>query len=499
MVHESTQHRTTRESVTRWVPALALIDFVAHLATAGRFPLHQDELYYIMCGRHPAWSYPDHPPLTPMLASITERLFGVSAFWLRVWPAIAGAIMVFLAGWMAKRLGGGRYAQTLAAMAVLLSPLFLMSGTLMQTVFLDQLFWTLSVVVLVTILSGASERLFLLFGAVLGVGILAKLTILTWGFGVLGGLLLTKERVRLRSIWLWAGAGIAVACAVPVFVWQAQHGWPLLEFLANSKSKTAPTMLGFFKSQLGMSGPIAGTLLLISGFVFLLTHRDSGRWRLLGIAVTIVWLSFLFSGGKAYYAGATYPLLFAGGAVLAERVLSRLRSPAWRVLTVLLLAGQVVMVPYFLPVMSPQQVAQRLDRIPHDDWQAMFGWKEIAAQTAAVYDSLSIEQKAGLRVLTDNYGLAAAVDLYGRPLGLPAAISGHNGYAFWDDSPKLDPLIVIGYNPENFREYYSEVREFGTIRGSDIIPSKDKGVPIFYCRGLHAPSAEAWKTLRHFD
>ena len=485
--------------ITLWVFVLAAVDLVAHLATAGHYPLHQDELYYIVCGRHPAWSYPDHAPLAPMLAALMDHVFGVSAFWLRVWPALVGAVLVCLAGWMAQRLGGGRLAQVLAAMAVLLSPLFLMTGTLMQTVFLDQLFWTLSAVVLLAILSGADRRLYLLLGLVLGLGILAKLTMLAWGFSILVGLLLTRQRDQLRSRWLWLGAVIAAVCATPVLLWQAQHGWPVLDFIANSKAKTAPTTLGFFKAQVGMSGPVVGTVLLILGFTYLLGGGDNRRWRVLGVAVVIAWLVFLFSGGKGYYAGATYPLLFAGGAVQAERMLSRMRSSAWKVVTVILLGAQVWMVPYFLSVMSPEQVAERLDRIPHDDWQAMFGWPEIATQTAAVYDSLSTDEQAGLRVLTDNYGLAAAIDLYGQSMGLPAAISGHNGYAFWDESPDLDPLIVIGYDPETFRQYYSEVREFGVIRGSDIIPSDDEGGPIFYCRGLNAPASEAWKVLRHFD
>ncbi|MEW5995385.1 MAG: glycosyltransferase family 39 protein, partial [Candidatus Zixiibacteriota bacterium] len=225
-----------KNTMTRVVFGLAGVKLVAHLATAGHYPLHQDELYYLLCGRHPAWSYPDHAPLVPLLAAASEHLVGVDPFWLRLWPAMAGAAMVVLAGWIASRLGGGRVAQVLAALALTLSPLFLISNSLMQTVFLDQFLWTASVAVWVAISCGASQRFYLLLGFLMGLGILAKLTILAWGFGVLVGLLLTRDRVHLRSPWLWMGTVIAAVCAAPVVHWQLQHGWPVLEFISNNRA-----------------------------------------------------------------------------------------------------------------------------------------------------------------------------------------------------------------------------------------------------------------------
>ena len=41
---------------------------------------------------------------------------------------------------------------------------------------------------------------------------------------------------------------------------------------------------GFLRSQIGMSGPIGGTVLLLAGFVFVLGSRAWRRWRSLGIA-----------------------------------------------------------------------------------------------------------------------------------------------------------------------------------------------------------------------
>ena len=60
-----------------------------------------------------------------------------------------------LAGLMARRLGGGRFAQGVAALAVLVAPSFLAFGTLLSMDAFDQLFWVAAAYVLIRILQGA--------------------------------------------------------------------------------------------------------------------------------------------------------------------------------------------------------------------------------------------------------------------------------------------------------------------------------------------------------
>jgi hypothetical protein len=63
---------------------------VLHLATAGRYDFFVNELYFIVCGRHPAFGYVDQPPLIPLLSALTQ-LGGTNVWLLRV-PAVLAAV-----------------------------------------------------------------------------------------------------------------------------------------------------------------------------------------------------------------------------------------------------------------------------------------------------------------------------------------------------------------------------------------------------------------------
>jgi len=109
------------------------------LAFAGRYGWQRDELYYAVAGRHVQGGYVDFPPLTALLAWFDRQLFGDSLIGLRVLTLIAGALVVVLAAMIARELGGGRRAQTLAAVVVGFSPLLVATNNLFQPVSFDQL------------------------------------------------------------------------------------------------------------------------------------------------------------------------------------------------------------------------------------------------------------------------------------------------------------------------------------------------------------------------
>src|SRR5579875_3625761 len=127
-----------------WRPLAALcVAFLALLiVVSDGYGYHRDELYFIAIGGHPAFGYVDQPPLVPLLAHAIDAASGHSLVWLRVAPAVAGAVVVLVTGLLAREFGGGRAVQLLAAAAMAVSGFTLGTSHLMSTTTFDLLAWT---------------------------------------------------------------------------------------------------------------------------------------------------------------------------------------------------------------------------------------------------------------------------------------------------------------------------------------------------------------------
>ncbi len=162
-----------------WLPVagVAAAVFVVLLLVAGRYGYHRDELYFIAASKHMAWGYVDQPPLSVALVWLARRLFGDSLYGLRLFPALAFAAAVVLSGLTARELGGRRFAQTLAALLLAVSPFLILAHLAGPTVY-DLVGWALVMLVVLRILRTGDQRLWLLVGLIVGVSLYAKHTIL---------------------------------------------------------------------------------------------------------------------------------------------------------------------------------------------------------------------------------------------------------------------------------------------------------------------------------
>src|SRR3712207_1103255 len=203
--------KSSQKGSTALLLGLALTDFVAHMLVSANYGYFRDELYYIEAGRHLSFGYVDFPPLIALLANLLDVLVGDALWAIHVVPALAAALIVLVTGLMARELGGGRFAQALAALASLVAVTFLATGSIFSMDALDELWWVLVSYVLILILKRNDSRLWLLFGLIAGVGLTTKVTILFFGLAVVVGLLLTPARRHFRAKWVWLGGAIAFA------------------------------------------------------------------------------------------------------------------------------------------------------------------------------------------------------------------------------------------------------------------------------------------------
>jgi hypothetical protein len=139
-------------SGTAIVAGIAVGTVVVHLLTGGRYGFDRDELMGVEDARHLAWGYVTYPPMTAFFGRIALELFGNSLVGFRFFAAVAQAVALVLTGLMAKELGGGRWAQVVAAMAGV--PFCLGGGAIMQYMSFDYVCWVFVGYCVVRVLGG---------------------------------------------------------------------------------------------------------------------------------------------------------------------------------------------------------------------------------------------------------------------------------------------------------------------------------------------------------
>ena len=215
-----------------WILGVTLLTGLLHLAVAGRYDIFRNELYFIVCGRHPAFSYVDQPPLVPLLAALTQ-IFGIHVWLLRLPAVIAAAALVPVTGDLARRLGGNTASAIFAAASAALAPALIGMTIATTTATFEPIAWTLCAYALARAIIDGEDRAFLWAGIVAGLAMEAKYGIAFWLIGLAVGLLLTETRAAFFRLRFWQGFFICTAIALPSLLWQTVHHWPFLELIHN--------------------------------------------------------------------------------------------------------------------------------------------------------------------------------------------------------------------------------------------------------------------------
>jgi len=497
------------------VSAMALVKLLVHLHAAHRYGYFVDELYLLACGQHLDWGYVDHPPLAPLIAQAIRVTLGDSLMAIRLLPALAGAGTVLLAGAMARELGGGRRAQALAALCALLAPGSLAMDHYFSMNAFEPLFWMGCAYLAIRIVRTGNGKLWLWFGSLAGLGLENKHSMLIFGFGVALGLVFTRERRWLRSPWLWAGAGIAFLLFLPNLWWNIRHHFPFLELQANIRRNGRDVALPPLKflaqealAMLPLSVPV-----WLAGLWFFFFHRQGKPYRLLGWAVLATAAIIMAMNPRIYYLFPAFPLLFAGGAVAWEGWLDaprvRWAIPVYAALTILM---GTLLAPMAIPLLPPETYIRyaaaihlqqprienhRLGPLPQI-FADQFGWEEMAATVAGVYNALPPETRRQTAIFAQIYGQAGAIDLFGPKYGLPPAISAHQSYFLWGPRGYTgDSMIVMDDRQERLEELFREVKKVAHVSHPYSMPYNH--FDVFYCQGIRMPIGDLWPKIKRWN
>ncbi len=422
-----------------------------------------------------------------------------------------------MTGWLAARLGAGRFGQALAAACAVVPPIFLVLFNFFSMNSIEILLWTALLVVAAIMVERSEPRLWVVFGALAGIALENKHTVVVLALGVVIGLALTPERRLLFTRWLFVGGALAFVLVLPNLLWQIEHGFPSLEFYRNAtllKNRALPPLQVVWNQILFMS-PFTFPV-WAAGLYFCVRRKP--ELRFLAIAYLLLLGSLVISqSSRPDRITGLYPALFACGAAQLERFFLSKRARALVLAGVL--AGSAVLGTVSLPILPPETAARYLGLLGIDtqieqgagkradlpQWLAdRFGWEELVEQVATVYRSLPEEDRARAVILAPSYGHAGALELFGRGR-VPAVLSPHNTYYLWgrDDLRLLEGgvLISIGYDAEDLGAMYESIEQVAVYDCDYCMTWRDE-MPIFIARGLKITRAElgpAWEAAKKYE
>ncbi len=491
------------------VPALSVALLVAILygLVAGRYDAFRNELYFIVCGRHPDFGYVDQPPLVPLIAALTQ-IPGDNVWLLRL-PAVGCAVLLVpLCVALARMMGAGAAGEWIAAVAAATSPILMAVTSTLGTSTFEPLTWTFIVYCVVRASVNGERRMLVWAGVAAGIAAEAKYGVALWLIGLAVGIACTSAR-RLLSRELWIGIACAAVLAAPNAWWQAAHGLPFLEVVRNDNAgNLTGSPVGFAIGQF-LAANIVLAPLVLAGIIVPFVRPDLGRFRFVSIAFIVTLVLIVATHGKNYYLAGAYPSVFALGAAAC----GGLRRPivaAWMALTV---ANAALVLPFVLPVLSPTALARFVARAPlrprpvevagigaplTQIFSDEFGWRELEHTVADVYRGLSADDRAHAVILARNYGEAAAIDVYGAADRLPRAISEQNQYYLWGPGD-ADGSVVIAVNADPLR--WSRFCRASTVAARFGVPYAmpyERDRPIVVCRGIRVPLSDVWDRFRRY-
>jgi len=506
-----------RKNSFRIIIGFSLFVLVLHLFSNAfaHYGIYRDELYYIACSKHLAAGYVDQPPLSSFILFGVLHFLGDSILAIRLLPAIVSALTVFITGLIVRKLKGKLYAITIACLSVALAPEFLGTGTIYSMNSFDWLFWILAFYVVILIITSGNKKLWLWLGLILGFGLLNKIDILWFGVGLFGGLLLTPYRKHLKTIWPYITGAIALILFSPYIYWNITHDFATLQFIHNAStlkysSQNPGTLLkGIFINMNPFS-----VFVWLAGIYYFFFYKDGKTFRIVGYIFLITLLILVINWhAKPEYLAPIFPLLYAGGGIIFEKLIE-IEKLSWIkiALPVTISFTGLLMIPFALPVLPVQTFIgyshligfspssgekHKLEGLPQF-YADMFGWENMTATVAKVYNSLPPEEQINTIVYAQNYGEAGAIDYYRDKFNLPRVLSGHNNYWYWGAADtNFTTVIVIGSSKEDLLKICNSVEQVNIIQSKYAIPYENN-LPVFICSRFKLPFNILYQKIRFF-
>jgi 4-amino-4-deoxy-L-arabinose transferase-like glycosyltransferase len=454
------------------------------------YELHRDEFLHLDQANHLAFGFISVPPLTSLLSKIIF-LFGGDIFWVRLFPALFGALTIVFAWLIVESLGGGLFSKILASCALLFSVLVRLN-ILFQPNSFDILAWTIIFYLLIKFVQSDKPKWLFYLSVIVALGFYNKYNLVFLLIGLFGGILLSYQSRLLFIPAVWKAVLMAFLLILPNIIWQVAHHFPVAHHMQVLKENQLDnnSSLGFLKGQiLFFFGSLPLSIAALIAFSF---YRPFWIYRFIGISFVLVLALFSYLNAKDYYAIGLYPVLLAFGSVYIEKVLSL----NWKRIVVPLLIGInlgvfILTAKLIYPVLTPSEINQNKEAFEKigmlrwedgqnhtlpQDFADMLGWREMAEKSLLAYKMIPASESEKTLVFCDNYGQTGALNYYNRKK-MPEAYSFNTDYIYW--LPRLNNIqniVIVGDKPEqNIIDMFAECKLVGVVE-NEFAREKNTGI-----------------------
>ncbi len=469
----------------------------------------RDELLYFSIGKHPAAGYATTPPLIGILSFIIHNSIGYSLFAVRIIPALCSGLMVWMTSYLTKELGGKNYAQILSAFVILISPFVLRTFLLYQPVFIDLLFWTLGLILLVRYVNTNDPKYLIYLGITAGFSMLNKYLIAILFLVILGVIAFTEHRKIYTKKQLYFGFLLGFLIFLPNLVWQVSNGLPVLHHMSelHDTQLVHVDRFSFMIDQFVM--PFFASLIIVPGLIYLLINKNLRKYRFIAIIIILIVAILCFLRAKSYYTIGVFPFLIAVGAVWFEQKVKRqvIRYAIIPIFVFLL----IPILPITLPVKKADGLVEYFKNLEDkyginigrkfedgtihslpQDYADMIGWEELTQVTFKAVRK--IDKKDRFFIYCENYGQAGAISIIGKKYGLPDPVCFNDAFRYWiplSFNPDIEEFIYINDElGDDIVALFESIEIVGSITNKN---SREFGTTVYLCKKPRSSFNTFWK------
>ncbi|MDW8308869.1 MAG: glycosyltransferase family 39 protein, partial [Verrucomicrobiales bacterium] len=491
--------------------AAVLLARWAYLAS-GTMQLSEDEAYQWLWSKRPALSYFSKPPMIAYAQWLGTHLWGDTEFGVRFFsPLISAVLSVLLLRFFAREVNA-RAGVALVVMVTAM-PLLAAGAVLMTVDPLLVLFWTAAMLAgWRAIRPEAGVGAWLWVGWWSGLAFLSKYTaLLQWLCWAVLFVLWPPARVHLRRPGPYLALLVNAVCALPVVIWNAQHGWITAAHVADNAqlgrawrlADVPGQLLGFLGAEAALLNPVFFAGILAAAVLWWRTHRNDPRlvfFFSMGAPLFAVYLLWtLYARVQPNWIAAAVPPLCCMAVIYWEaraRAGARFVKP-WFVAGLMLGLTAVVLAheSKWIEKLAGRPLPARLDPL-----RRVRGWSELARLVGEERARLQGEGKP-VFIIGGHYGITSQITFY-----LPEARARvpHDPLVFYRTSPR--PVNQFFYWP-GYRDrkgqnaiYVEEnkrpeppppvlLAEFESVTDLGLREVRDRGrvlrtIQVYECRNL---------------